>query len=242
MEQVALLSDIHGNYEALSSVLEKIDSLGISKIFCLGDISGYGPEVSPCIKALRDRDLVCVKGNHDEGTVKRLQNFSKPIQDVLDRIKDTLSEDDITFLNELPYSHKTSWGAFYHGSPKDPLWHGLEDPMEAFEVFRLLDKNCFLGHTHKPILFSCENFRVKVKPVRVEGEEKEIELKKDIRYIINPGSVGQPRDGDPRACFAVLEDNHITWQRVNYDIEAAACKMLKAGFPKAFSDRLLLGR
>jgi predicted phosphodiesterase len=254
MKKIAFISDVHSNYEALKAVLEVINELDVSCCYCLGDIVGYGPEPSLCIKTIRKEKIQSVQGNHDAGAtgVISLEFFNPPAREALLWTEKVLSADEKGYLIDLPSIRNLSWGMLVHGSPQKPLYQYVNDTTNAFIVFRLGKEGLYLlGHTHQPALFALTGMRIKVVPVRMERNRNYVELNRELesemRYIINPGSVGQPRDGDLRASFAVLtldEDKPVavTWYRVNYDLEKTRQGILKKGLPEVFADRLLRGR
>jgi len=262
MESIGILSDIHGNYEALKAVFGVLEEMGIGQLLCAGDIVGYGPSPSACVECLREHDVTAVLGNHDAAVAGRvsLGHFPGAIGAALEWTQQNISRSEIRYLADLPESMRLNWGVLIHGSPLQPLWHSVSDAGTAFRVLRVFDEPVYItGHSHQPAAFRYENSKVKIQPVRVRRRVKAggreegridkvtIRLKPGCRYLLNAGSVGQPRDGDWRACFAVLDlmDDQpvsMTWVRVAYDIEETRREILEKGLPVQFGERLLVGR
>ncbi|MFZ4621806.1 MAG: metallophosphoesterase family protein [Bacteroidota bacterium] len=231
--KTAVISDIHGNVEALKSVLERIDSMNISNIVCLGDIVGYGASPNECVALIRSRNIRSVVGNHDKAVTGALStsNFSLIAKLGVEWTRSVMEKEHIDFMNGLPYSFESNDAHFVHSSPDLPqLFRYLftqDDAAESFEAFDT--KICFIGHTHRPVIF-CE-----------DGMTETIVAGK--RCIVNVGSVGQPRDGDWRACFLVFDEEQFSIEhiRVEYNVDAAAAKIIAAGLPQKLADRLKLG-
>jgi diadenosine tetraphosphatase ApaH/serine/threonine PP2A family protein phosphatase len=241
---IAVISDIHANYEALSRVLDEIEELGADQIICLGDVVGYGPEPEQCIDAVRANCDVVLCGNHDFAVVYGADDFRASAAQAINYHRERLmprmdqtAEDDVRrqrwdFLKGLPFRYTTSGYLFVHGSPRNPRheylrerdirWR-LDDKME--QSFALFRKMCFVGHTHRPGVFTDE-FEY-YSPQELDGVYRPEE---GVKSIVNVGSVGQPRDGDPKSSFATVEeDDTVRWHRVSYDLEATVKKMERVG-------------
>lgn len=258
MDRIALISDIHSNYAALEAVLGVVAALEVDGVVCAGDVVGYCASPSACIAALRRMDASVIKGNHDAAAVGELslRYFPRNIQKALKWTSKVLSREEREYLQSRPTSLDLAWGLVTHGSPHDPLQHYVHDAPAALLIFRFGGESCYVvGHTHVQIAFAFEAAQgVKMIPARVghqpgpSGESSyTLELEADCRYILNPGSSGQPRDGDFRAGFAVLDvdgdrPTSITWYRVPYDVEATRADVLENRLPPQFGDRLLVGR
>ncbi len=257
MAKIALISDIHANYEALKVVFRLIDSIGVDGVICAGDIVDYGPEPALCIQSLKDHKVTGIIGNHDAAVIGDLpfSQFPALTQQSLAWTEQVLSEDEREYLQSLPKSQVLTWGMVIHGSPHDTLWHYVKDVPAATLIFRFSQQALHIvGHTHIPGAFCYTSQKqVRMIPARVgsgnEGgvAEKTLEFVKDFRYIVNPGSVGQPRDGDPRASFAIVTLNEaqpesMTWYRVPYDAELTRKRVYDVGLPSVFGDRLLVGK
>ncbi len=260
-KEIGLISDIHSNYEALKIVLHLFDSLKVKRIYSLGDLTGYGPDPVPCIEALRERKIQSILGNHDAAVAQVIpeEHFPKELISVHNWTRERLSQKNLQYLKDLPQSLEEDWGYFVHGSPLRPLWEYVANAKSAFFVFRRYKyPSIILGHTHLPLLFYHEKGRVKIIPVRAKKKEllpgTTIEyssftytFKKGYSYIFNPGSVGQPRDRDPRASCAVLTTcddtlSTITWYRLDYPKEVTCERIIEEGLPAFFGHRLLEGR
>jgi predicted phosphodiesterase len=221
----ALISDIHGNLEALEAVLADIKALGLTEIYCLGDVVGYGPNPRECIDlVMRDCKQVLL-GNHDQGAMFDPDGFNQAAEKAIFWTRAQLeagSEPRTTrekrweFLADRPRSIKENGFLYVHGSARNPLNEYVfpEDIYNARKmerIFSLVEKYCFQGHTHVPGIFT-ENMQF-LSPDEVEQTYK----LDDKKTLCNVGSVGQPRDGNAKACYVVLEDNTINFRRVEYD-------------------------
>lgn len=230
----ALISDIHSNLEALEAVLADIDSQGIKEIFCLGDIVGYGPNPRECIDLVEKRTQVCLLGNHDQGALFDPMGFNSVAERAIfwtrEQLEKPLSIGDRPdkrweFLGELPRTHRDESFLFVHGSARNPLNEYVfpEDvymPRKLERIFSLIQRFCFQGHTHVPGVFTEQpEFSA---PDDIDYEYR---LPAEGRLMVNVGSVGQPRDGDNRACYAILEDEIIRFRRVPYDFEVTRKKI-----------------
>ena len=239
----AVISDIHGNLEALLSVYEYIKSCreNIDKIICLGDIVGYGADPGECIKLTRDISDVIIAGNHDFAVCEQtnINNFNDYAKEAVLWSRNALREDEIKFLKNLPFTFKEGNVNFVHSSLHSPeSWRYLSAPSDTHIDFQIMeDEILFIGHTHVQVLFKDTGENVEML---LPGE---IPLDAGKKYIINPGSVGQPRDRDPRAAFMIYDSDrkHVQSLRVEYDIEKAKSKILKAGLPDILATRLSRG-
>lgn len=288
----AIISDIHGNYEALQAVIDDMDAVEqadhtpIEAIWCLGDIVGYGPDPSACVRTVRKHCELCVMGNHDAGaaSVVDLSEFSDIARDSLLWTRNELQPDEIEFLSKLPDRTTIPMPediTLVHGSPVVPLWEYLLTPEAASLSFLSFPTRfCVVGHSHLPTIFLQESARytkpkvpvlsARERQVMQYGSEEEgiiastLELEaiterppcfpirdipngwwtppEDFRAILNPGSVGQPRDGNPRAAY-MLYDTELGFQfrRAYYWTEKTIEKMRNERFPEMLMDRLLTG-
>ena len=211
----ALISDIHGNLEALEVVLDDIKGQGIEEIFCLGDIIGYGPNPRECIDRVIENCKVTLLGNHDQGAMFDPDGFNIGAERAIFWTREQLespsdranNEKRWEFLGMLPRSHRQDSFLFVHGSPRNPLSEyifpeDIYNHRKMERLFQLVEKYCFQGHTHVPGVFT-EGYQF-YAPEEIDHEYTLGEGK----VMINVGSVGQPRDGDPRACYVILEDGH----------------------------------
>ncbi|MHC4886461.1 MAG: metallophosphoesterase family protein [Planctomycetota bacterium] len=235
----AVLSDIHANREALLSVLSELDKLRIRTLFCLGDTVGYGAAPVECVQIVRDRCHVTLRGNHEEGLSRPPQDLQPAARRALKwsrqelkpkLFKRKLRKGLCQFLESLPSSHQSDGNLFVHGSPRNPVTEYLRetDAMDlgdgASEAItanlKLVDRTCFVGHTHVPGVI--DRYARFFAPQAFHNEWR---LDRGPT-IINVGSVGQPRDGDPRACFVTVKEEVIRFHRVSYDVEATQAEIL----------------
>lgn len=237
-----IISDIHGNLEALEAVLKRCTAEAIDVYYCLGDIVGYGANPKECLARIRSVNAVCVAGNHDWAVAGKLNpSYFNPVaKDAVSWTQKQLSPDEIKFLNTLGLVIKEDNAVFVHAMLSEPeYFHYMIYKSEAEENFHLMERPlCFIGHTHTPQI-------IRFKDNTVEClEETAIAVEPEIKYIINAGSVGQPRDGNPQAAFVIYDSQRrdIKIRRVPYNISAAQEKILRAGLPAALAHRLESGR
>jgi len=233
---IAVISDIHGNLEALNRVLAEIDNLKILRIWCLGDLVGYGADPNQCIETVKDRCEICIVGNHDWAALGKtdISYFNPVAKQAILWTKEVLTDESIRFLEGLDLTASEDDFLLVHASPSRPdEWEYLFE-MEQFqnEFSFFTEKVCLIGHSHVPVIAD-ENLRI---------HRSSVTLETGLRYIINIGSVGQPRDGDHRASFATIDEDRIEIRRVEYDVETARKKILQAGLPPFLADRLKVGR
>ena len=193
--KIAFISDIHGNYPALTAVLEKIDELGVKSIFCLGDTVGYFPDINECISTLRFRGILSVIGNHDWYLIGGRCLRSTLVNECIDYQKSIIENGNLKWLESLPIHREFAGIRMVHGGWSDPLDEYLHPTLNYFDEIR---GNIFVsGHSHKSQVFYAKD-----------------------KVWCNPGSVGRPRDGDWRPSFALLDQGKFQIYRVNYDIES----------------------
>ncbi|MCU0452761.1 MAG: metallophosphatase family protein [Bacteroidetes bacterium] len=232
--RTAIISDIHGNLEALEAVLASIRSEGMDRIICLGDIVGYGADPGPCIDLVRSACAFAVLGNHDAAAVdiSLAERFSSHAAAAIIWTGTKLSAEHLQYLRGLPLLHAESDRLYVHASPLEPaLWNYVFDSIDAREALTEVDRGvCFIGHTHTPALF---------RDRKAAGP-----LRREESAIINVGSVGQPRDGAPEASYGTFDDDAWSYRnvRVPYDIDTAAKKIRESGLPSRLADRLFVGR
>ncbi len=255
--QTAVLSDIHGNAEALRAVLADIDSKGIKRILCLGDIIGYGPEPLACVDLVEAHCEWALMGNHDFAVLYEPTNFNAPAEQAAYWTREQFdSEPDAAlraaryeFLGRLRVRVVEQLGEnallAVHGSPRRPINEYIfkSDPMEAPDkleaIFRRVDKLCMVGHTHVPGVFTDEP---DFYPPDELGEFA-YRFNEDEKAVVNVGSVGQPRDGDPRASYVVFDEDKVEFFRVPYDIDKTANLIRQhAQLHEYLADRLYEGR
>ncbi|MBI4187561.1 MAG: metallophosphoesterase family protein [Chloroflexi bacterium] len=237
----AIVADIHANLDAFTAVLEDIERRGgADEVWCLGDIVGYGPDPHQCIELLCRCNHVCVAGNHDLAATGKLDlgNFNPDAAAACRWTMKRLSAEDVRYLDSLPQSIEKDDFTLVHGSPREPIWEYLFSVSSASENFACFrSKFCLVGHTHQPITFRQND----------DGSTSFSPFSPDIglalgknRLIINPGSVGQPRDGDPRASYAIYdsEAKSVRIHRISYDIEVTQNRMVELGLPMRLVTRL----
>lgn len=243
MTRLAVISDIHSNLQALTAVWERMHERGIDTIYCLGDVVGYGARPAECLAMIRENNVHTVQGNHDaliaDGSLRL--DFNIYSLAAVEHNRTLLSEDDLAWLGALPTTLRPDKEAlFVHGAhdDRDRYLIYLDDLQEASADILKTDGPgvCFFGHTHHPVVFDGQGFI----PIR----QKKVFLEKNLRMLVNPGSVGQPRDNDPRASFLWWdrEEGSLNFERVEYDNLAARHDILEAGLPRILGDRLLEGR
>ncbi len=249
----AVLSDIHANLEALTVVLDWVNAHSISRILCLGDIIGYGAEPAACLERLQSCDAYMVCGNHEAGCVGRLPQewFHEAARAALSWTSDQLSFSDLDAIRRLPMT-KVVDGLFTlaHATPKDPeRFAYVADVAQAVEALTVCRTSfCLIGHTHVPWFVEYDVSLHRMGRVLAAPDALKNILWDNsaggMRYLVNPGSVGQPRDGDPRASFAVIDTDKKTLsiERLSYDIDAAGRKIRAAGLPELLAARLSFGR
>jgi len=238
-----VIADIHSNLEAFEAVLEDAHNHGgFGHVWCLGDVVGYGPEPSACISLLKTLDPVCICGNHDLAAVGKIDigDFSSDAAMANRWTSGRLSGEDRDFLLALPEVVVRDDFTLVHGSPRLPLWEYIAHAFTASDNFKCYDtKYCLVGHTHVPFVFEQDEILVN------EGYmgNGDVLALGDRRLIINPGGVGQPRDRDPRASYAIYDsDEHAIYNyRVVYDIESTQAKMEKEGLPEFLVTRIARG-
>lgn len=233
----AIIADIHGNLEALNQVWQSIKHQEIDEILCLGDIVGYGPNPNECVERVRKMGAKTVVGNHDYALFDEagLEHFNPLAQAAALWTKSVLKPENFQYLACLPFTVKLPGIMFVHGSPIQPrAFHYISDTLEALIQFRGFEERiCFVGHSHCPGIFSSDG----------EVFKESVNLQEGQRYIINVGSVGQPRDNNPLACYGILDDKSLTFSlvRLQYHIKKTARKMEKARLPNFLSERLFVG-
>jgi len=251
----AVISDVHANLEALNSVLKKITEEAVDELFFLGDIVGYGPNPNECIEALKEKTNILLAGNHDWASVGMtdVEYFNPYARAAVEWTQKVLRDENIAFLRKLPLTEGLDNSIFLvHATPREPeQWHYLTTTRDADINFRFFkERLCFIGHSHEPAIIGLSPVGIDL-PTDKAGSYREekitffkerAEIKEGHRYIVNAGSVGQPRDGNPYASYALLNKNSIEIKRVSYDIVSTQKKMRDAGLPEYLINRLSWGR
>lgn len=269
--RVLILSDIHANLVALEAVLAAARDQ-YDTIWCLGDVIGYGPRPNECVELVRDQVELCVLGNHDWAGIDRpgvrVRDFNPQARDAILWTRDQLSSENVRYLDNLPDHpvHPLADKALLltHASPREPVWEYILTPKVAMENFLSFNEQiCLVGHTHKPVVYNWQmhvmeqevgkgesgeppetRYRATVDALLPKaGTTLQLDTSSTQRLILNPGSVGQPRDNDPDAAYAILDTERLTWiyERVPYDIAATQRQMREADLPKRLIERLNYG-
>ena len=240
MSRILIVSDIHGNKDALDAVAA--DAGPAERIWCLGDMVGYGPEPSACLAWVREHCEVVLSGNHDYAVFdpEITRDFNPNAALAAEWTRGQLSDEEMEYLRGLPSLVEVDGVTLAHGSPADPIWTYILTVVDALEAFGAFSGDlCFVGHTHVAGGFVQNDAGISRQPM----ENDTPLLLADGRFIVNPGSVGQPRDRDPRAAYAWYEpaSQEVTWKRVSYPIEATQAKIRDAGLPDRLAQRLAVG-
>ena len=239
--RIAVLSDLHANADALEAVLAHAETQRVDAYWCLGDIVGYGAEPDRVVERTRSLVSSAVAGNHDYAACGklRLRSFNRYAAAAAEWTRRIMKRDNLAWLGGLPLSTRQDGALLVHATPSEPeAWHyclSLEDAEEELRSFE--DRLCLIGHSHFPGTF--ESAGGSLRYTRTE----EVRLAEGGRYLVNVGSVGQPRDGDPRAAYLLYDhgEGRIRHMRVTYDVAAAARKIVEAGLPRFLAERLALG-
>jgi len=240
----AILGDIHSNLVAFQAVLKDSEKRGgFEEIWCLGDVVGYGPNPRECIQLLRQHRHICIAGNHDWAAIGEVDTsyFNPEAAAACHWTASQLNSEDIDYLHHLPLTLHQGDFTLTHGSPKEPIWEYVLSVHTASANFAYFDTRfCLIGHSHVPLLFHFDQDNL----CQLRQLPSELFLKQEEnRLIINCGGVGQPRDGDPRASYSILDDEErvIYHYRVEYDISTTQQNMAKAGLPPRLATRLSYG-
>ena len=239
--RILVLSDVHANLTALEAVIASAGS--VDAAWCLGDVVGYGPDPNECIEMIQTLpNLQCLIGNHDAAALGQidLESFNREASESIRWQQSILTQPNRNFLQALPDKIVEGHVTLAHGSPRNPVWEYLLDPFTAAENFDNFETQfCFVGHTHLPLAYIyAQDGQVERQAVN-PGDT----LQLNNRVILNPGSTGQPRDHDPRAAYAIFDDQRNTWQacRAEYDIKSVQHRIYNAGLPSRHAMRLIQG-
>jgi predicted phosphodiesterase len=243
--KIAIISDIHANYEALETVFADSSAQKVDEIVCLGDIVGYGANPNECIDLIKKKCPVRILGNHDAAAVGLLStdHFNVHAKIAIDWTIENLTANSQSFLRSLPLKENKFDHTFVHATPYEPnMWYYITSLEEAAFNFQFFDTSfCFVGHTHIPIIIVLEN----EKEVYVhQGPSIDFAKMPNARFLINMGSVGQPRDRNPQSCYGILDTElqTFTFRRLSYDIAKTQNKMRKIKMPDFLISRLNDGR
>lgn len=245
--RILIISDIHANLTAFKAVLEHAQNQW-DIIWFLGDLIGYGPDPNECVQELQKHKHIALSGNHDKAVLGQLdiKSFNREAKYAITWTQEAISEETRSYLQNLPPKQVEGEFTLAHASPRYPIWEYILDPLTASENFNWFETGfCLVGHTHVPVIFEeqLNGFRrVNVRSPNYANGREAVLLGPE-RLIINPGSVGQPRDSDPRAAYALLDTDAMTWsyRRVPYPIREVQERMEKCGMPKRLVNRLAYG-
>jgi diadenosine tetraphosphatase ApaH/serine/threonine PP2A family protein phosphatase len=246
--RLAVISDIHSNLQALEAVLAEIEASEVEEIWCLGDLVGYGADPDACTALARERCAVCLVGNHDLAVLGALDvgAFSETAKAAVEWTRGVAERETLEFLGGLQPALSHEGFGLFHASPRDPVW---EYVLSLDEAEAGLDAQAerigLIGHSHVALFFTrpTPNARPGYATGAQAGGGAELEIAEDA-WLLNPGSVGQPRDGDPRAAWLELDTEQWTarFHRTPYDVATAASAIRQAGLPGALAERLSIGR
>jgi predicted phosphodiesterase len=242
--RIAIVSDIHGNRHAFEAVLDAIGASDCEEMWCLGDLVGYGAEPDACVALARQHAAVCLAGNHDlgvRGTIP-LEQFSRGAALAATWTQQQIEPETLEYLNGLEPLNLDEPVGLYHASPRDPVWEYVLSPLQAeLCLDAQAQRISLIGHSHVALSFS--RFPGAAATGETRGADEELDLETG-EWLVNPGSVGQPRDGDPRAAW--LELDTAAWRsiyrRTEYDIAGAAAAIRAARLPDSLAERLLYGQ
>jgi len=242
--RVAIVSDVHGNRHAFEAVLDAIEESECEEMWCLGDLVGYGAEPDACVELARRHAAICLAGNHDlgvRGTIP-LEEFSRGAALAATWTQTTITPETREYLDKLEPQLLDEQVGLYHASPRDPVWEYVLSPLQADLCLDVqTHRVCLIGHSHVALSFWRQPGAPATGQTRDSDEELELD---DGEWLINPGSVGQPRDGDPRAAWLELDIDgwNAVYRRTDYDIQGAAAAIREARLPDSLAERLSYGQ
>lgn len=241
--RILVISDIHANLDAFDAVLQDAGGQW-DYVWCLGDVVGYGPDPNECVERLREMPHLCLAGNHDWAALGRLDlnSFNPDARRAVDWTSRALSPASRVWLEALPTTFVAGEFTLAHGSPREPVWeYILEAQTAALNFSHFETAFCLVGHTHQPAIYEQRNGRGAVAMILPDARQRR--QLNGLRQIINPGSVGQPRDQNPRAAYALLDLPEEVWEyrRVAYDVQAVQQRMRRQDLPERLVRRLEYG-
>jgi diadenosine tetraphosphatase ApaH/serine/threonine PP2A family protein phosphatase len=241
--KIGIISDIHGNLHALQSTLDTLEEIGVDRIVCCGDLVGYGAHPNEVVELIRERNIPAIAGNHDHAALllTDISYFNQVAKEAVLWTKKVLTPENAAFLRDLPlFIQDSDPGVFFvHASPRDPgEWNYIITMGDARDNFNYFTETvCFVGHSHQPFIIENNDGSLHC------STRPEIEVKESCRYLVNVGSVGQPRDRKAKPCFVVYdtEAGLIEIKRSTYDLAAAQRAIIEAGLPRELAERLEYG-
>lgn len=240
--RILVISDIHANLAALEAVLA--DAGNVDAAWCLGDLVGYGPDPNECVQRIRSLpNLICLVGNHDAAALGQidLTSFNPEARMAVQWTQEVLTPSNLDYLRNLPEKRESGEVTLVHGSPRQPVWEYLLDARTATKNFEYFDTPyCFVGHSHLPVMYHMKEDDPMAK---LSVPEPQSQFEMQPRAIFNPGSVGQPRDHNPKASYAIFDSAASTWnyRRVEYDISSVQKRMKEQDLPARHVERLSAG-
>jgi diadenosine tetraphosphatase ApaH/serine/threonine PP2A family protein phosphatase len=231
--RIAIISDIHSNLEALTKAIEIIDAQSADKIVCLGDIIGYGANPNECLDIVRRRCTIVIKGNHEEALLDNTmaEDFTHNARLAIEWTRHQITEENLDYLRSLSLVSRSNDVLFVHASPCDPAeWtYIFEEESAARAIGCFSESLCFIGHTHVPAIFSINGYASR--------------MTKDERYLVNVGSVGQPRDRNTQLSFGIFDTDTWIYENIRapYDVETTVKKIISSDLPARLGQRLLMG-
>lgn len=242
--RVAIVSDIHGNLHAFDAVLEDIAASPCEEVWCLGDLVGYGADPDACVQRADTHCTVSLAGNHDLGVTGELalEDFSAGARLAAEWTRATIRPETMQYLRDLEPLTESERAGLYHASPRDPVWEYVLSPLQAdLCLDAQAQRVCVIGHSHIALAFARADGGTATGETRRDGDELDLA---ESEWLINPGSVGQPRDGDRRAAWLELDLDRwwAAYHRVEYDIEGAAAAIRRAHLPESLAERLQFGQ
>ena len=241
---IAVISDIHSNRQALEAVLREVSDSGASELWCLGDLVGYGADPNDCINTVRRNASLCLVGNHDLAVTGEipLDEFSRGAGVAARWTQEVIGAEELDWLSSLEASGAAEGVGCFHASPRDPVWEYVISTLLADLCLDTMDERIgLIGHSHVALAFGRREGEPAFGEPRREGDEADISAGS---WLLNPGSVGQPRDGDPRAAWLLLDIDagRAQWRRTEYDIDGAAEAIRNARLPDSLAERLQYGQ
>ena len=242
--KVAVISDIHGNRQAFEATLEAVAASDAAELWCLGDLVGYGADPDACVELAREHAAVCLAGNHDLAVTGEipLDEFSRGASLAVQWTQDVIAPDNLAFLASLSPTGAEGPVGLYHASPRDPVWeYVLSTLLAELCLDEQRHRLCLIGHSHVALSFGRREGELTTGEPRRGGAQLDLGAGE---WLLNPGSVGQPRDGDPRAAWLLLDldEPSVSFERTDYDIAAAAAAIRAARLPDSLAERLEYGQ